>query len=150
MPLHNLTCKVAETFAERDAALRLRQAVFIHELQRDRPSETDSYDESACHIVAMKDSEVVGALRLYLLNPGDTDIKIGRVAVLADLRGRGIGAAMMQSAYDWALAQGYASCYLHAEVGVRSFYERLGYVAEGGEFMESGTKHVRMRRPCQA
>jgi len=137
--------KTAEADAEREAALNLRATVFLDELHRDRPVETDKYDASACHVIALFDTEVVGALRVYTLTPSDRECKIGRVAVDKRFRGAGIGAKMMDFVHAWAKEQGFDGCYLHAQIDVRRFYEKLGYSAEGEAFVEAGTDHIRMR-----
>jgi predicted GNAT family N-acyltransferase len=138
----------AETPEQRESAFRLRETVFLGEMRRDRTVETDAYDEDACHIIALSGDDVVGTMRLYRLRLSDTSIKIGRVAVDSDYRHRGIGSKMMEFAHDWASKQGFVDCYLHAQIAVRPFYEALGYVAEGGVFMEAGTEHILMRRKC--
>jgi predicted GNAT family N-acyltransferase len=133
------------TQAELDRAFQLRHEIFIQEAERDRIVETDEHDATATHFVALQNGEVVATLRAYLLNPEDKDLKIGRVAVRQDLRGQGLGAELMNFATTWAFGQGYPSVYLHAESKVAGFYEKLGFLREGEEFMEAGTGHVRMR-----
>lgn len=137
--------KRAETDEERVAAFRLRESVFLVELGRARNEEVDEYDRNACHVIAVLDDNVVGALRAYVPAP-DVGLKIGRVAVDRDHRRRGIGLRMMEFAHDWAIGQGFDGCHLHAQVDVRPFYEALGYAAEGAVFVESGTEHIRMVR----
>ncbi len=134
---------------ELSQALALRREIFIDEEGRDRLVESDDYDLTAHHIIAVRDRAVVGTLRLYLLNPTDTDIKIGRVAVKKDMRREGIGRSLMEAAHQWAGAQ-FDSIYLHAQVQMVGFYEKFGYACEGGVFMESGTEHIVMRRLPEA
>jgi predicted GNAT family N-acyltransferase len=50
----------------------------------------------------------------------------------------------MEAAHAWAAGR-YRSVYLYAHVSAISFYERLGYVAEGEIFEESGAPHIFMR-----
>jgi len=128
-----------------DQAFALRHRVFLEEVGRDRTVETDEYDETAQHVVGVLAGRVIGTLRLYTLTPGDRDIKIGRVAVDRNLRGRGIGRDLMWVAGEWATAQGFVSAYLHAEATAIDFYKTLGYRAEGEQFMESGKPHLAMR-----
>ena len=123
----------------------LRRRIFLDELERDREIETDEHDSTAQHLVAVQNSQVIGTLRLYLLPGVPRDIKIGRVAVRSDLRGQGIGRALMEAAKEWSMVQGYDSCYLHAQIAVTGFYELFGYKGEGDVFMEAGTEHLRMR-----
>jgi predicted GNAT family N-acyltransferase len=130
--------------SERDKAIALRYDVFITEEGRTRTVETDEVDDTCQHFVAVLDGEVIGTLRLYLLEPGDADIKIGRVAVKKEHRGNGVGKKLMQAAYCWAFPK-FPSIYLWAQVGVAEFYDKLGYVKEGEIFTESGAPHITMR-----
>jgi len=127
-----------------EGAFALREQVFLREQGRDRYTETDDYDKAAHHIVALLDGEVVGTLRLYELHPGDRALKVGRVAVRSDLRGHGIGTKLMLRAHEWADGN-YDSVYLHAQISVVGFYEKLGYVTVGEVFDEAGTPHITMR-----
>jgi predicted GNAT family N-acyltransferase len=67
-------------------------------------------------------------------------------------RGRGHGAAVLAELHRQALRMGLTATELHAQVGARGFYERAGYTAVGGEYLEAGIRHVtdaphRGRRP---
>ena len=51
----------------------------------------------------------------------------------------------MRAALAEASRRGYGEVLLHAQVRVRGFYERLGFLAEGSEYVEEGIAHVSMR-----
>jgi predicted GNAT family N-acyltransferase len=135
--------------AERRAALALRRDVFVGEQGVPPEAELDAYDPTATHLVARVGGQVVGTLRWRVVAPGAA--KIERVAVRRDLRGAGVGVALMEAALADLAAAGLAEAVLNAQLAVRSFYERLGFAAEGPVFDEEGIAHVRMRRPlgCQ-
>ena len=97
----------------------------------------------ATHLVAIRDDQVVGTLRL--LEHGEA-AKIGRVAVRAAARRAGVGARLMERAAGLALERGFAEIILHAQVTVAGFYRRLGYVEEGDVFDEAGIPHIAMRK----
>jgi predicted GNAT family N-acyltransferase len=124
-------------------AFGLRYEVFVDEQGVPRELEVDLLDETATHLVAIHDDEVVGTLRLL---EDDGAAKIGRVAVRATLRRNGIGARLMERAAAIALGRGFAEIILHAQVTVAGFYRRLGYVEEGGLFDEAGIPHIAMRK----
>jgi predicted GNAT family N-acyltransferase len=134
---------------ELQEALALRKEVFIIEQHRERKEDFDAYDKLATHMVATKYGEVIGTLRIYRLHPDDTDLKIGRVAVRQDWRGRGIGKELMEAAVQSAENK-CRSVYLHAQISVIGFYEKMGFVTEGDVFDESGTPHVIMRKKSDA
>jgi predicted GNAT family N-acyltransferase len=125
-----------------EEALRLRVEVFVVEQGVAPELEVDELDATATHLVALRARRVVGTLRI--LDDG-TAGKIGRVAVAASLRGRGIGGRLMRHAAAIVRARGFAEIVLHAQVSVKSFYQRLGYAEEGDVFDEAGIPHITMR-----
>jgi len=57
--------------------------------------------------------------------------KIGRVAVLREWRGAGIGAGIVRHLVNQATELGVESVYLHAQTAAAGFYRRLGFRAKG-------------------
>lgn len=72
--------------------------------------------------------------------------RIGRMAVVRDWRGRGVGTALLRTLVEQARARGAPEISLHAQRDAVPFYERHGFVTAGPEFEEAGIPHVRMRR----
>jgi predicted GNAT family N-acyltransferase len=64
--------------------------------------------------------------------------------VLADRRGEGIGARLMDAIETAAREQGVETLVLHAQVPVEGFYTKRGYETVGAEFEEAGIPHVEM------
>jgi predicted GNAT family N-acyltransferase len=124
-------------------AFDLRYEVFVDEQGVPRELEADEFDPCATHLVAIRDDQVIGTLRM--LEHGAA-AKIGRVAVRAAARRTGIGARLMDRAAAIASERGFAEIILHAQVAVAGFYRRLGYVEEGGLFDEAGIPHIAMRK----
>ena len=67
--------------------------------------------------------------------------KIGRVAVLREKRGTGLGKALIRAALDELRALGLEQAKLGAQTHAIGFYEALGFVAIGPEFMDAGIPH---------
>jgi predicted GNAT family N-acyltransferase len=124
-------------------AFELRYEVFVDEQGVPRELEVDEFDPCATHLVAIRDDQVVGTLRML---DHDGAAKIGRVAVRAAARRTGVGARLMDRAAAIASERGFAEIVLHAQVAVAGFYRRLGYVAEGDRFDEAGIPHIAMRK----
>ena len=122
----------------RDVLRSLREQVFIDEQGVPREIEWDGRDEECRHVLARVDGEPVGCARLM---PGG---KVGRMAVLARYRGRGIGAALLGGIIDVARAQGYERLFLHAQQHAAPFYRRAGFEPRGATFEEAGIPHVSM------
>ena len=124
-------------------AFGVRFEVFVDEQGVPRELEMDEFDPSATHLVAVRDGQVVGTLRML---DHEGAAKIGRVAVRSVARRIGIGARLMERAAAIALERGFAEIILHAQVAVAGFYRRLGYVEEGDLFDEAGIPHIAMRK----
>lgn len=122
----------------------LRRAVFIEEQNVPEAEELDDLDDQAIHLLAVQDGRPVGTARL--LTQGETG-KIGRVCVLAQGRGQGIGAALIDKALSVLAAQpGVRRARLGAQVHAIAFYQRLGFVAVGPEYDDAGIAHRDMVR----
>jgi ElaA protein len=124
---------------------RLRRVVFIEEQGVSAADEVDGLDGEALHLLAFDGERAVGTARLLL--KGETG-KIGRVCVLPEARGTGLGAALILAALDVLRARpGVTWAYLGAQSHATGFYEKLGFVVEGEAFLDAGIPHRHMRRP---
>ena len=126
------------------AVLALRFAVFCLEQGVPEELEHDSWDATAIHLVLDDAGTVIGTCRL--MRAGER-MRLGRMAVARERRGEGLGALLLAHAHEVARRAEAREVELHAQVAVRGFYERAGYVAEGEVFEDAGIAHVVMRRP---
>lgn len=139
-----IVCRPVRTPGELAEAYRIRHQVFVLEQGVPLAEEQDADDERAHHVLAWEDLRPLGTARLVPLAEGSA--KIGRVAVLPQGRGRGIGLALMEWLHETAQELGCRRLSLDAQVQVRQFYDRLGYYAEGETFDDCGIPHQRMIR----
>ena len=132
-----MTIRIAPT---RDIAAcrHLRRVVFIEEQGVPESDEIDDKDDDAIHLLATDDGVPVGSARLLIL--GDTG-KIGRVCVLPAHRGAGLGAALIRAAIDALRARGLTTAKLGSQTHAIGFYERLGFIPVGPEYMDAGIPH---------
>lgn len=122
----------------------LRRVVFIDEQGVSEADEVDGLDGRAIHLLAWDGDCPVGTARLLLKRPVG---KIGRVCVLPEARGLGLGAALITTALDVLREQpGVAEAYLGSQSHATGFYEKLGFAAFGEEFLDAGIPHRHMRR----
>lgn len=129
---------------EMDAVFALRRAVFVGEQGVPEDEEMDAEDATATHLVAVVGDEVVGTCRLL---PGRTGrLRLGRMAVAPHARGAGLAGAMLDDAAGRALAGGFHTIVLHAQVQALGLYERAGYEPRGDVFMDAGIEHRTMER----
>lgn len=133
----------AESQAEVDAALALRERVFLGEQGVTPEADRDGRDPDALHVVAVAGGRVVGTCRLVF---EDGVARLGRMAVEPELRGQGIGARILEVADAESRAGGAGRIRLHAQLAARPLYERAGYTAAGEEFVEEGIRHVAMEK----
>ena len=131
------------TAADWPEVVALRTRVFVEEQGVPPEIEQDAADATAVHAVARDAGGRVVATGRLLERDGRA--AIGRMAVDADARGGGYGAAVLAELHRQALARGLTEVELHAQVSARGFYERAGYTAVGGEYEEAGIAHVTMR-----
>ncbi len=73
------------------------------------------------------------------------DGHIGRMAVMADARGLGLGAQVLQALIDEARRQGMTEVVLSAQLHAMGFYQRFGFVAEGDVYLDCAIEHKDMR-----
>ncbi len=122
------------------ALTSIRREVFIDEQGVPEEDELDGLDSQCQHVLVIEQSgnEAVGCARITKSG------KIGRVALLKHHRGNGIGRDLMGFCTQLVMAQKQQP-YLDAQTSVIPFYEVLGYVCEGDEFLDANIPHKRMR-----
>ncbi|HJT98077.1 MAG TPA: GNAT family N-acetyltransferase [Rhodanobacteraceae bacterium] len=130
----------ADWSVDYDALRAVRDPVFIDEQRVPIEDEIDALDPLSKHVIARDaDDRPIGTGRL------SPERLIGRMAVLAEWRGRGVGEALLRALLEQARALGYASVELHAQTHAIPFYEKFGFVAYGEEFDECAIRHRMMR-----
>jgi len=102
--------------------------------------EWDEFDRVSLHVVAEASGQAIGTGRLL------PDGHIGRMAVLAPWRGRGVGSALFQALLRAAADAGHRRVLLSAQSRVQDFYRRFGFESEGPPYVEAGIDHVAMAR----
>jgi predicted GNAT family N-acyltransferase len=122
-------------------ALAIRLRVFVKEQGVPEGIELDRDDQRAMHFLAFLSARAVGTTRLVRHRQG---AKIGRMAVLKSYRRRGVGKRLLQRAITEARKLGAAKIYLHAQVPVIGFYEKLHFRCIGPVFEEAGIPHRKM------
>lgn len=127
------------------AAQRIRSTVFIEEQRIPAELEWDAADAQCVHAVAFNRFAIALATgRLLQHAPGVA--RIGRMAVLQDLRGAAIGRAILDALVEAARQRGDREVLLHAQASAAGFYARAGFTARGEPFDEVGIAHLEMAR----
>jgi len=137
------TTRLASFSDPEDAAaiLEVRRVVFIEEQEVPESLEIDGLDDECVHALAFDEAEKpIGTARLMPHG------RIGRVAVLAPWRKRGVGASVMRVLLEEADRRGFDEIELHAQTWTIGFYETFGFAVAGEEFLEAEIPHRRMVR----
>ena len=119
----------------------IREDVFVRE--QGFHNEFDEIDAVAWHTVIYDNGRPAATGRAFL---EDGAWHIGRVAVRKEFRGKQYGAAVMQALERKIAELGAESVGLSAQVQARGFYEKLGYEAHGGEYLDEHCPHVSMTK----
>ncbi|KAI8319745.1 acyl-CoA N-acyltransferase [Martensiomyces pterosporus] len=134
---------------ERAQAVQVRIRVFVDIQGFPLEEEVDELDAEATHLVildpAKRDGKVIGTLRI--IHSGDA-AKIGRVVILPEYQGKGLGRKLMEHAEQYVATNArYRECSwtkLGSQYDKRMFYEKCGYVARGDIYDDLGCPHVWM------
>lgn len=119
----------------------VRETVFVKEQGVSLEEEWDPLDPLCHHVIARDHAgRPIGTGRLT------PERKIGRMAVLRDWRGRGVGDALLLALIQAARQQHWPEVVLHAQVSAEAFYARHGFLPYGERFWEAGIEHQSMRR----
>ena len=103
----------------------------------------DEFDEHDCdgtkYIVLLDDGYPVATCRFYE-NDANT-VTLGRVVVLPEYRGLGLGKKVVTEAENWAKELGYQKINIDSRIEAIQFYEKLGYLHATGndEIIKSGS-----------
>ncbi len=126
-------------FGERAKELRaVRFTVFVEEQKVPAELEMDEWDARSRHVLAMAGEDAIGTGRLL------PDGHIGRVAVLKEWRGKGVGEQLMKELMRLGELAGMRKFVLSAQVQAVPFYQRLGFSTCGDVYEEAGIPHREM------
>ena len=108
--------------------------------------EFDEHDgDGTKHIVLLDDGYPVATCRFY--ESGAESVVLGRVVVLPEYRGHGLGRRVVEEAERWIRELGYREIVIDSRIVAVPFYERLGYASAGASVIKSGSFDcIRMRK----
>ena len=122
----------------------IRIEVFMNE--QGFENEFDEIDTISHHIVAFDEEKPIGTCRFFKENNHYT---IGRVAVLKKYRNLHIGNSLLESAENEIKKLHGDLIVVHAQVRIRPFYEKQGYIQFGQIDDDEGVPHKWMKKKIQ-
>jgi len=126
--------------------LQLRNEVFIVE-QNCIYNDTDGKDQSAWHLMAIEGDKLIAYTRILPPGISYSDPAIGRVVTAPSTRRSGLGKELMKRSIEACEKLfGKTSITLNAQVYLQSFYESLGFIVVGEEYLDDEIPHIRMSR----
>ncbi|MFZ3085561.1 MAG: GNAT family N-acetyltransferase [Candidatus Hydromicrobium sp.] len=125
-------------------AYKLRFEVFVEEQNVPPELESDEYDKTATHVLAIdeRSGDCIGCGRLVIKNE---TAKIGRIAIKKSYRRKGYGKKICLKLIDIAQKVNVKDITLDAQLQVVGFYKKLGFKEYGNIFIEADIKHIAMK-----
>ncbi|MBT8302950.1 MAG: GNAT family N-acetyltransferase [Bacteroidia bacterium] len=124
--------------------LQLRSEVFVVE-QDCVYQDLDGKDIKALHVMGYDEDELVAYTRIFKQGDYFNESSIGRVVVKKNSRQKKYGEAIMKASIK-SIEERYESTLikLSAQTYLKKFYNSLGFMETGPEYLEDGIPHVAM------
>lgn len=125
-------------------AFAIREEVFVIEQQVPANEEFDEFEDDSHHFVALDENEnPIGSARWRYTEKG---VKMERFTVKKELRGKGLGTAIVQAVVDdiSTHAEKGTYLYMHSQLDAVPLYAKFGFKKEGDQFDECGIMHYLM------
>ena len=117
----------------------IRESVFILEQNIPVELEFDETDPLCTHAIARDNQNLpIGTGRL------SPEGKLGRLAVLTEWRGQGVGSALLEFLMHQGRKMGLKQITLNAQTSAIAFYNKMGFTAHGDDFNVAGIPHRKM------
>lgn len=124
-------------------AMWVRQKVFVEE--QGFRDEFDQIDDYAEHFVLFHEEKPVAVCRVFESNQSENYI-LGRLAVLKDYRGQGLGSLLVAQAEKYLRDIGAKELHLHSQCRASQFYSKIGFSECGQVEPEEGCPHIWMKK----
>ena len=120
-------------------AHNIRHEVFV--IGQNCPEDIEwEFEEESTHFLVFKNKEAVATARHRKTENG---YKLERFAVLENKRSNGYGHIVLKKILE-DLSSFNGIIYMHAQLDVIPFYEKMGFKKEGDLFVEANIMHYKM------
>ncbi len=148
-PMHWQTLSFLELDTDQlYAILKVRQEVFVIE-QKCFYLDPDGVDQISYHVIGRDEKGDINAYaRLIPAGVAYPEVSMGRVLVVRQERGKGLGRALTRRCLEEAgRLWGHQPIRLSAQAYLVKFYEDFGFHTVGEEYLDAGIPHIEMLRP---
>jgi ElaA protein len=109
--------------------------------------EVDENDVIALHVSMLQDHQLIAYARILPPKNPNTEVRIGRVVVHPNFRGKELGKHLMTLALEKCAAEyPKKDIKISAQSHLKHFYQNFGFKTEGEEYLEDQIPHVAMKR----
>ena len=116
----------------------IREKVFIQEQKVTPQLEWDGMDEKAIHFLVFNDKAAIGCARAIVIKD---HMQLGRMAVLKEYRGQGIGSALLEKAMTIAKLNQLSVIYISAQCHAIDFYKKFGFEVKSDIYLDAEIPH---------
>ena len=135
---NNLKIEIVKWIDGLSQLKNIREKVFIQE-QKVRPQlEWDGMDEKAIHFLVFNDKAAIGCARAIVIKD---HMQLGRMAVLKEYRGQGIGSALIEKAMTTAKLNQLSAIYISAQCHAIDFYKKFGFEVTSDIYLDAEIPH---------
>ena len=122
----------------------IRETVFV--IEQGFSEEFDEIDKKSIHFLVKVNNKRAATARIFKSDNSDTKWTVGRVAVLKEYRGTGLGSFLMKKVEEKIKEQGGNVAELSAQKQAEKFYLSLGYTPMGDIYYDQHAPHIHMEK----
>ena len=135
---NNLKVEIAKWIDDHTQLKNIREKVFIQEQKVTPELEWDGMDEKAIHFLVFKDEEAIGCARAIVIK---SQMQLGRMAVLKEYRGQGVGSTLIENAIVTAKLKQLSGIHISAQCNAINFYVKFGFEVTGDTYLDAEILH---------
>ena len=135
---NNLKIEIVKWIDGLSQLKNIREKVFIQEQKVTPQLEWDGMDEKAIHFLVFNDKAAIGCARAIVIKD---HMQLGRMAVLKEYRGQGIGSALLEKAMTIAKLNQLSAIYISAQCHAIDFYKKFGFEVKSDIYLDAEIPH---------
>ena len=135
---NNLKIEIVKWIDGLSQLKNIREKVFIQEQKVTPQLEWDGMDEKAIHFLVFNDKAAIGCARAIVIKD---HMQLGRMAILKEYRGQGIGGALIEKAMTIAKLNQLSAIYISAQCHAIDFYKKFGFEVTSDIYLDAEIPH---------